>query len=90
METEHYRYMVVITYNMATPLKGAGSCIFFHVSPAPGGGTAGCTALAAEDLLTVLRWMDPAKHPLLLQMPEGAMDAALAAWSLPSALGVER
>lgn len=90
METEHYRYMVVISYNMQKPIKGAGSCIFFHVSPAPGGGTAGCTALSAEDLLTVLRWMDPAKHPLLLQMPVQALDAAVVAWHLPEALGLDR
>lgn len=90
METEHYRYMVVISYNMEKPLKGAGSCIFFHVSPAPGGGTAGCTALAAEDLLTVLRWMDPAQQPRLLQMPEGALESAAIAWGLPASLLIPR
>ena len=51
MATEHYRYLVVIHYNDLRPRKGAGSCIFLHVAPPPGGGTAGCTALAAEDLL---------------------------------------
>ncbi|MBL0313350.1 MAG: hypothetical protein IPP78_11705 [Holophagaceae bacterium] len=86
METDHYRYMVVIHYNDLKPHKNAGSCIFFHVSPPPGGGTAGCTALAAEDLLTVLRWMDPAQHPALVQIPERLLDIARAAWSLPAEL----
>jgi D-alanyl-D-alanine dipeptidase len=86
MDTDHYRYMVVIHYNDLKPLKGAGSCIFFHVSPPPGGGTAGCTALPTEDLLTVLRWMDPAQHPVLVQVPEPILDIARAAWSLPAEL----
>ncbi len=84
MDTDHYRYMVVIHYNDGKPRKNAGSCIFFHVSPPPGGGTAGCTALPADDLLTVLRWMDPALHPVLVQVPEPILDSARAAWSLPA------
>jgi len=86
MDTDHYRYMVVIHYNDLKPHKNAGSCIFLHVSPPPGGGTAGCTALATEDLLTVLRWMDPAQHPVLVQVPEPILDIARAAWSLPAEL----
>jgi L,D-peptidoglycan transpeptidase YkuD (ErfK/YbiS/YcfS/YnhG family) len=50
---------------------GAGSCIFFHLWPGPGRGTAGCTAMSAEDLRTVLGWLDPAKRPLLVQGLEG-------------------
>ncbi len=86
MTTEHYRYLVVIHYNDLRPIKGAGSCIFLHVAPQPGGGTAGCTALAAEDLLTLLRWMDPSRNPVLVQLPEPALDAARAAWNLPAEL----
>jgi D-alanyl-D-alanine dipeptidase len=84
MATEHYRYLVVIHYNDLRPRKGAGSCIFLHVAPPPGGGTAGCTALAAEDLLTLLRWMDPAQNPVLIQVPEPVLDSARAAWGLPA------
>ncbi len=86
LDSEHYRYLVVIHYNDLHPRKGAGSCIFLHVAPPPGQGTAGCTALAADDLLHVLRWMDPAQHPVLLQFPETQMDAIRAAWSLPGEL----
>jgi L,D-peptidoglycan transpeptidase YkuD (ErfK/YbiS/YcfS/YnhG family) len=49
----------------------AGSCIFFHLWPGPGRGTAGCTAMSAEDLRLVLSWLDPARHPLLVQGLEG-------------------
>ena len=86
LPTEHYRHMVVIHYNDLRPLKNAGSCIFLHVAPPPGGGTAGCTALAAEDLLTLLRWMDPAKNPVLFQVPEALLETTRATWSLPAEL----
>ena len=86
LETDHYRWLAVIHYNDLRPVKGAGSCIFLHVAPAPGGGTAGCTALAPEDLLTVLKWLDPARNPLLVQLPGELLDAASAAWHLPTAL----
>ena len=75
--------MVVIHYNDIRPRKGAGSCIFLHVAPPPGGPTGGCTALAVDDLLALLRWMDPAQHPVLIQVPEPQLEAARAAWSLP-------
>ncbi len=86
LPTEHYRYLVVIHYNDLRPRKGAGSCIFLHVAPPPGGGTAGCTALPAGDLLTLLRWMDPAQHPVLVQVPAPVLDSVRAAWSLPAEL----
>ena len=52
-------------------VPGVGSCIFFHLWTGPGQGTAGCTAMSAEDLRAVLAWLDPAKHPLLVQGLEG-------------------
>ena len=52
-------------------VPGAGSCIFFHLWSAPGEGTAGCTAMSAEDLRTVLGWIDPAREPRLVQGLEG-------------------
>jgi len=48
----------------------AGSCIFLHLWPEGVSGTAGCTALHRADLLAVLRWLDPAKQPVLVQLPE--------------------
>ena len=48
-------------------VPGVGSCIFFHLWTAPGEGTAGCTAMSAEDLRTLLAWLDPARSPVLVQ-----------------------
>jgi D-alanyl-D-alanine dipeptidase len=86
IDSEDYRYLVVIHYNDLRPRKGAGSCIFLHVAPPPGEGTTGCTALAAEDLLALLRWMDPARNPMLIQVPEPTLDSLRAAWNLPGEL----
>lgn len=87
MPTDHYKYLLVLDYNMRQPQPGAGSCIFLHVAPPPGKPTAGCTALAEEDLLTVLRWLDPKKHPVLLQFPTTAKKWIQQTWQWPLPLG---
>lgn len=84
MPTDHYKYLVVIDYNMAQPQPGKGSCIFLHVAPPPAGPTAGCTALVEDELLTVLRWLDPQKRPLLIQLPKDVMPAVQKALALPA------
>lgn len=48
-------------------IPGEGSCIFMHLWIGPDVGTAGCTAMAAEPLQRVLRWLDPQKEPRLVQ-----------------------
>jgi L,D-peptidoglycan transpeptidase YkuD (ErfK/YbiS/YcfS/YnhG family) len=66
-----YRWGAFIAHN---PKKepGRGSCIFLHLWRGRGEGTAGCTAMAENDLKTVLTWLDPAKDPRIVQ--------GLAAW----------
>ncbi|HTD50163.1 MAG TPA: L,D-transpeptidase family protein, partial [Acidimicrobiia bacterium] len=55
-----YLYGAVIAYNDArTP--GLGSAIFLHVSHASS--TAGCVALPIDELLELLRWLDPHRSP---------------------------
>ncbi len=51
-----YRWGVVVRYNDEGE-PGAGSCIFLHVWRGPQNPTAGCTAMAEEDLLSVLGWL---------------------------------
>lgn len=81
---EAYRWGVVVEYNTSPPVAGQGSCIFLHVSPTPGNGTAGCTAMAAPALDEVMRWLDPARRPALVQMPAAALAALSAVWKLPA------
>ena len=67
---ELYRWGVVVDHNSNPARPGAGSCIFLHIWRGPGQGTVGCTAMPQEQLETMLGWLDPARKPLLVQMPE--------------------
>jgi L,D-peptidoglycan transpeptidase YkuD (ErfK/YbiS/YcfS/YnhG family) len=89
MPTDHYKYLVVIDYNMKQPRPGAGSCIFLHVAPAPPGTTgptAGCTSLIESELLALLRWIDPQRTPLLLQLPRDVLLTTAKSFALDAAL----
>ncbi|MCR6488880.1 L,D-transpeptidase family protein [Amycolatopsis sp. OK19-0408] len=58
-----YDQAVVIDYNRTPVVPGAGSAFFLHVTN--GKPTAGCVAIPAPDLDAVLRWLDPAQHPVI-------------------------
>ncbi|HYY64456.1 MAG TPA: L,D-transpeptidase family protein [Gaiellaceae bacterium] len=60
-----YRSLAVIDYNTHPIVPGRGSGIFLHVS-ARGYPTLGCVSLARAQLVTVLRWLDPAAQPLIV------------------------
>ena len=68
-----YEYGIVISHNEAPAVKGKGSAIFFHVWRAPGLPTVGCTSMRKEDLVGLMKWLDPAKEPLLIQVPESEL-----------------
>jgi L,D-peptidoglycan transpeptidase YkuD (ErfK/YbiS/YcfS/YnhG family) len=57
-----YRSLAVIDYNTHPIVPGRGSGIFLHIS-ASGGPTLGCVSLTRAQLVTVLRWLDPAASP---------------------------
>ena len=77
---EAYRWGVVVNYNTPAVSK-RGSCIFLHIGGAQG--TAGCTAMAPEVLRDVMAWIDPARQPVLVQLPRAAYEALRGPWSLP-------
>ena len=81
---EGYRWGLVVRHNAAPPVAGRGSCIFLHVWAGPGRGTAGCTAMEESSLTELLRWLDPRKGPLLVQLPEAEYARLSAAWRLPA------
>jgi L,D-peptidoglycan transpeptidase YkuD (ErfK/YbiS/YcfS/YnhG family) len=53
-----YDVVVVLGHNDAPIVPGAGSAIFLHVMPPEGETTAGCVALARDDLLELLNKVD--------------------------------
>ncbi len=78
-----YRLGAVIGHNSDPVLPGAGSCVFLHLWWSPTAPTEGCTALAAEDLERVLRWLEPEAQPVLIQLPGEEYRKRRRPWSLP-------
>ena len=61
----------VVDYNAARQ-PGKGSAIFLHVST--GHGTAGCVAVADPVLVSLLRWLDPARQPVIVMGPQSYVE----------------
>jgi L,D-peptidoglycan transpeptidase YkuD (ErfK/YbiS/YcfS/YnhG family) len=78
-----YRLGVVVDHNAAPVQPGGGSCIFVHIWKGPTTGTSGCTALEAAHVERLLRWLDPAKNPVLVQMPAPLYLSYQQQWDLP-------
>lgn len=70
---DRYKYFTVIEYNTVNPIPGAGSAIFLHIWGGENSPTSGCTALSEENLLRIIRWLDPACNPVLAQFPADAL-----------------
>jgi L,D-peptidoglycan transpeptidase YkuD (ErfK/YbiS/YcfS/YnhG family) len=66
-----YAYAAVINFNATPVVPYKGSAIFLHVST--GSATAGCVSIAQSSLLPVLRWLDPAKAPVIVMGPSSVI-----------------
>jgi len=53
-----YDLVIIVGFNDDPPIPGAGSAIFVHLASADFAPTAGCVALAREDLLAILPGLD--------------------------------
>lgn len=80
---QRYRQGFVIEHNPRRE-AAAGSCIFAHLWSAPGVPTAGCTAMADAHMRALLRWIDPAKRPVFVQLTAEDYARLQAAWDLPA------
>ncbi len=81
---EQYRIGAIVGYN-APPVLGRGSCIFLHVWAGPQSVTAGCTAMDASVLQSIMEWMDRSRRPMLVQLPRAEYARLRAVWGLPDA-----
>ncbi len=61
-----YKYGIVIEYNTDPVIPGYGSAIFLHVWKDVKTPTSGCIAVSETDILKLLRWLDPAKKPVIV------------------------
>lgn len=80
-EISLYKWGVVVPYNMGDSKAGAGSCIFLHIRPVSGNGTAGCTAMPEANIEEIVRWIG--NGAVLVQMPEAEYKSLTAKWRLP-------
>jgi D-alanyl-D-alanine dipeptidase len=80
---DQYDLGVFVAYNSYPVVRGNGSCIFLHIWKDAETGTAGCTAMARENLEKVVKWLDPRKNPHLIQMPEQPYETYRKSWNLP-------
>lgn len=77
-----YELGVFVEHN-SEKQKGGGSCIFLHIWKDEQTGTAGCTAMARENLETVLQTLDAKKNPVLIQLPTDSYTQFQTKWKLP-------
>lgn len=61
-----HKYGVVINFNTNPVIVGRGSAIFLHVWRSPEIGTAGGVAMSEDNIVQILRWLDPVKQPAVL------------------------
>lgn len=86
-DDELYHWGVAVNHNANPTRLGGGSCIFLHIWRGAGQGTVGCTAMPKDDIQQLIVWFDPAKSPLLVQMPRSQYDKVrkdLASFQLPA------
>ena len=61
-----YEWGFSINHNKAA-VPSRGSCVFFHIWRAPGKYTLGCTAMSKENILEILKWINPERNPIVVQ-----------------------
>ena len=81
-EIDVYHLGMVVDYNVANTVPGNGSCIFLHIWKGMGRGTAGCTAMAQQNLEGLVQWVGH-KKTALLQMPQAEYERLMKQWELP-------
>lgn len=78
-----YDLGITVAHNTNPVNQGGGSCIFLHIWKTAETGTAGCTAMERKNLEAILKWIDPAKNPVLIQLPEDSYQQFQDKWKLP-------
>ena len=66
LNTDIYKYCLVIEYNTNPVVKGKGSAIFFHLGIKKPYFTLGCVAIYEENMKTMVNWLDPKQNPVII------------------------
>ena len=78
-----YRWLIEVRHNSDPPAPGDGSAIFFHIRRGETRPTAGCTTMAENDLVRVIRWLRATRKPCYALLPTSEYDAKSKVWNLP-------
>lgn len=78
-----YRWLVEVRHNSDPPQAGAGSAIFFHIRRGVNRPSAGCTTMAEENLVRMIKWLRAPRHPCYVLLPSSEYENKRQAWSLP-------
>ena len=84
LSDNRYKWGIVVRHNVP-PMPGAGSNIFLHCWKDRSTLTSGCTAMAEENMVKLLRWLNPRQEPRLVQLPRGPYGELRRIWKLPDA-----
>lgn len=79
-----YRWLVEIRHNADPPQPGAGSAIFFHLRRGPDRPSSGCTVMAEQALVALIRWLRAEARPHFVLLPRAEYAAKWKAWELPA------
>jgi L,D-peptidoglycan transpeptidase YkuD (ErfK/YbiS/YcfS/YnhG family) len=78
-----HRWLVEIRHNADPTVPGAGSAIFFHLQRGPDRKTAGCTTMAEDTLVPLIRWLRADADPHYVLLPRNEYAKLSPAWNLP-------
>lgn len=79
-----YHWLIEIRHNADPPIPGDGSAIFFHIRRGVDRPTTGCTTMAQENLVRVIKWLRAEKNPCYVLLPEAEYKKRWQSWNLPS------
>ena len=78
-----YQWLFEIRHNPKNE-PNCGSLIFLHLWRTIEEGTEGCTAVSGSTMNTLLEWIDPNAHPVLILLPREVYKEKEKAWRLPT------
>ncbi len=82
-----YHWLIEIRHNSDPPVPGKGSAIFFHTRRGVTRTTAGCTTMARENLIGVIKWLRAPRNPCYALLPRAEYEQKWRSWDLPPPSG---
>ena len=82
-----YEWMILIEHNYDTPDPQAGNLIFFHIRRGETYRTGGCTTMAKDNLLHLIKWLKPGSNAMVVQLSKADYAKFWQGWELPPPQG---